>query len=105
MFESLSKLAALPDATTVCSGHEYTTANCTFAASLGEDNPALPQRISEVEALRAAGKFTVPSNLGVEKATNPFLRGHVFALQAAIGMEEASPEAVFTEIRKRKDSF
>lgn len=105
MFASLSKLAALPDTTTVCSGHEYTSSNCAFAASLGEDNPALTARILEVDALRAEGKFTVPSNLGQEKATNPFLRGHDPALQEAIGMPNATAEEVFTEIRKRKDHF
>ncbi|MBO9474474.1 hydroxyacylglutathione hydrolase [Shimia sp. R10_1] len=105
MFASLSKLAALPDTTTVCSGHEYTASNCAFAASLAEDNPALASRILEVDALRAEGKFTVPSNLGIEKATNPFLRSHEPALKAAIGMADAPAELVFTEIRKRKDNF
>ncbi|MDA5557180.1 hydroxyacylglutathione hydrolase [Shimia sp. MMG029] len=105
MFASLSKLAALSDTTTVCSGHEYTASNCAFAASLAEDNPALASRILEVDALRAEGKFTVPSNLGIEKATNPFLRSHEPALKTAIGMADAPAELVFTEIRKRKDNF
>ena len=58
-----------------------------------------------MDALRAEGKFTVPSSLGQGKATNPFLRGDDPALQAAIGMPDATAEEVFTEIRKRKDHF
>ncbi|MBO9478820.1 hydroxyacylglutathione hydrolase [Shimia sp. R11_0] len=105
MFDSLSKLAALPDSTTVCSGHEYTASNCAFAASLGEKNDDLAARIAAVEAMRATGHPTVPSNLGQEKHTNPFLRSADPALQAAIGMAGAAPVDVFTELRKRKDNF
>ncbi|MCH2065758.1 hydroxyacylglutathione hydrolase [Shimia sp.] len=105
MFASLSKLAALPDATTVCSGHEYTASNGAFAASLGEDNAAVAQRISDTTDMRAKGIATVPSNLGLEKQTNPFLRSADPALQKALGMEGAAPVDVFTEVRKRKDNF
>ena len=105
MFGSLSKLAALPDATTVCSGHEYTASNCAFAASLGEDNAAVAQRIADTSDMRAKNIATVPSNLGLEKQTNPFLRSADPALQEALGMEGAAPVDVFTEVRKRKDNF
>lgn len=105
MFGSLSKLAALPDATTVCSGHEYTASNCAFAASLEEDNAAVTQRIADTTDMRAKNIATVPSNLGLEKQTNPFLRGADPALQKALGMDGAAPVDVFTEVRKRKDNF
>ncbi|WP_299425344.1 hydroxyacylglutathione hydrolase [uncultured Shimia sp.] len=105
MFASLSKLAALPDATTVCSGHEYTAANCAFAVSLGEDNATVAQRIADTADKRAKGIATVPSNLGLEKQTNPFLRSASLALQKALSMEGAAPVDVFTEVRKRKDTF
>lgn len=105
MFDSLSKLAALPDDTSVCSGHEYTASNCAFADSLGEDNAAVAQRIADTNAMRAKDTATVPSNLGLEKQTNPFLRSNDPALQKALGMEGAAPVDVFTEVRKRKDNF
>lgn len=105
MFDSLTKLAALPDDTLVCSGHEYTTGNCAFADSLGEDNAAVAQRSADTLDMRAKGLATVPSLLGLEKQTNPFLRGADPALQAAVGMAGAAPVEVFTEIRSRKDSF
>jgi hydroxyacylglutathione hydrolase len=58
-----------------------------------------------VEALRAEGKFTVPSTIGREKATNPFLRTHSAEIRSSIGMANADDVAVFAEIRRRKDSF
>ncbi|MFY0662248.1 MAG: hydroxyacylglutathione hydrolase [Shimia sp.] len=105
MFDSLAKLADLPNATTVCSGHEYTAANCAFATSLGEDNASVAQRIADITDMRAKGIATVPSHLGLEKQTNPFLRSADPALQKALGMEGAAPVDVFTEVRKRKDTF
>jgi hydroxyacylglutathione hydrolase len=67
------------------------------------DNPVLKARSAEIDTLRAAGKPTVPMNLGAEKATNPFLRAPM--LKAAIGMASASDAEAFGEIRKRKDNF
>ena len=105
MLASLTKIAALPDATAVYCGHEYTLANAHFALSLEPGNTALAARLREVEALRAAGKFTVPSTIGREKATNPFLRTHSAEIRAAIGLAKADDATVFAEIRRRKDSF
>lgn len=105
MFDSLNKLAALPDETIVCSGHEYTASNCAFAASLGDNAPAVTQRIADTTGMRAKGIATVPSNLGLEKRTNPFLRSADPALQKALAMEGFAPVDVFTEVRKRKDNF
>ncbi len=73
MFTSLRKLAALPDDTLVCCGHEYTESNARFALSVLPDNPALSERAQEVARQRAAGTPTVPTRLVAERAANPFL--------------------------------
>lgn len=105
MWTSLSKLSALPDDTLVCSGHEYTQSNARFAMTVDPDNPTLQRRVTDIDLSRAAGQATVPSLLGLEKATNPFLRAGDPAIQAHLGMEGADPVAVFAEIRGRKDRF
>ncbi|MGI9368844.1 MAG: hydroxyacylglutathione hydrolase [Ruegeria sp.] len=105
MWRSLGKLAALPDETLVCSGHEYTQANANFAKTIEPQNLELQKRITDIAEARAAGKPTVPSILALEKATNPFLRAAEPGIQANLGMAGADPEAVFAEIRARKDSF
>ncbi|WP_172677899.1 hydroxyacylglutathione hydrolase [Ruegeria sp. 6PALISEP08] len=105
MWDSLSKLAALPDSTLVCSGHEYTQSNAKFAITIDPDNADLKARIAEIDQARATGKATVPSILAMEKATNPFLRATDPAIQAHLGMVGANPEVVFADIRGRKDRF
>lgn len=105
MWRSLEKLAKLPPATKVHCGHEYTQANGRFAATIEPDNEALKARIADVAALRAVGKATLPTTLGEELRTNPFLRAGEPSVQAALGMAGAEPAAVFTEIRQRKDRF
>jgi len=105
MWDSLSKLAALPPETTICSGHEYTEANGRFALTIEPNNPALLQRIEQVKAARADGIPTVPSQLSEELATNPFLRAGLAEVKMLLNMPDASDAAVFAEIRRRKDSF
>lgn len=105
MWDSMQKLRALPDETRVCSGHEYTTTNARFAASLDPDNPDLISRIKRIEMARAAGQPTVPSTLTEEKRTNPFLRADVPQFKAAVGMTDASPVDVFAYARSQKDIF
>jgi hydroxyacylglutathione hydrolase len=105
MWRSLSKLAALPDETLVCSGHEYTQSNAKFAVTVDPNNAALQQRVVDIDRARAAGQPTVPSKLGLEKATNPFLRAEDPAILAHLGMEGTDPVAVFAEIRGRKDNY
>jgi hydroxyacylglutathione hydrolase len=105
MWESLSKLAALPPDTIVCSGHEYTASNIRFALSVEPGNADLQARARATEAARGAGLFTVPSTLALELATNPFLRAPLASMKAALGMPDASDAAAFTELRARKDRF
>ncbi|MGC9419755.1 MAG: hydroxyacylglutathione hydrolase [Rhodovulum sp.] len=105
MWASLSRLAALPPETLVCSGHEYTAANGRFALTVEPENAALQARVHEVAALRAEGRPTVPSRLTEELATNPFLRAGLDGVKRAVGMSDAPDAAVFAEIRARKDRF
>jgi hydroxyacylglutathione hydrolase len=104
-WESLQKLRALPDDTLVCSGHEYTESNARFALDLDPTNTALISRGMQITSARAANEPTVPSVLGDEKRTNPFLRADDPVLKAALGMETASDADVFAYIRARKDKF
>lgn len=105
MWESLGRLAALPPETAVCSGHEYTAGNARFARTIEPDNPALISRIAAVEAARAEGRPTVPSMLGEELETNPFLRAGHAGVKSALGMDDAEDAAVFGAIRAAKDRF
>ncbi len=105
MWGSLSQLKALPPETTIYCGHEYTQANARFALSVDPDNPALASRSAEIDAKRARGEPTVPTTIAEELATNPFLRPDDAAIRAHLGMERASDEDVFAEIRRRKDTF
>jgi len=105
MWNSLSKLMALPDDTKIYCGHEYTLSNGRFALTLEPNNAELKARMSEVEAVRAKSEPTVPSTMGIEKKTNPFLRPNSPELRRTLGMENASDVDVFGETRKRKDTF
>ena len=105
MWQSLQKLMQLPPATIGYSSHEYTLANAKFALSVDPDNEKLKIRTEKFEAMRADGKPTVPSTLGEELDTNPFLRAGDPAIRKFLGMEDASDSEVFAEIRSRKDNF
>ena len=105
MWSSLSKLMALPDDTSVYCAHEYTLSNGKFALSVDPENDALKARMAEVERLRSEGTPTVPTLIGLEKATNPFLRPMSESIQETVGMYGAPIPAVFAEVRKRKDNF
>ena len=74
MFANMQRYAALPDDTLVYCGHEYTQSNGRFAAHVEPDNADVAERMREVDRLRAAGEPTVPTTIGRERATNPFLR-------------------------------
>ncbi|WP_140231460.1 hydroxyacylglutathione hydrolase [Sphingomonas japonica] len=74
MFAAMRRFSALPDATTVYCAHEYTLSNARYAAVAEPDDADIAGRLAAVEALRAAGEATVPTTIGEERATNPFLR-------------------------------
>jgi hydroxyacylglutathione hydrolase len=74
MFDNMTKLAALPDETFVYCAHEYTQSNGRYALVAEPDNEAIVARMAQVDAARARGEPTVPTSIGAEKATNPFMR-------------------------------
>lgn len=98
MWASLQRLTALPDATTVYCAHEYTAANARFALSVDPD-PALKARSADIFAARERGEATVPTTIGLEKATNPFLRAPL------LRPDIADPAAAFGAVRAAKDGF
>ncbi|MFC7054082.1 hydroxyacylglutathione hydrolase [Hansschlegelia quercus] len=103
MWDSLSKLARLPNETTVWCGHEYTASNAKFCAGVLPDDAAITERLRKVEAARAAGQPTVPTTIGAEKVTNIFLRAAEEKVAAAVGLSAEDPAAVFAELRERKN--
>jgi hydroxyacylglutathione hydrolase len=103
LYHSLMKLAALPGETTIYCGHEYTLSNARFALTVDPDNALLKERAKEIEGLRAANKFTLPTSMSLELATNPFLRASEPELQASVGMPRGDPAAVFGALRERKN--
>ncbi len=105
MWNSLSKLISLPSDTWIYGSHEYTQANAKFALSVDPNNKLLQQRAEQIDTLRADNKPTVPSKLSDELKTNPFLRPDDADIRALLNMQDATDEAVFAEIRKRKDNF
>jgi hydroxyacylglutathione hydrolase len=109
MMQSLGKLAALPDETRVYCGHEYTEKNLRFAHELEPRNTAIAAKLERVERLRAGGRPTVPSTIGEEKATNPFLRWQSPELRATLRERfpdlPLDPVAVFAKTRELKDQY
>jgi len=106
MWDSLQRLAALPPDTKVYCAHEYTLSNLRFARGIDADNERLKERISQDTRQRMDGRPTIPSTIGTELATNPFLRPLDAAFRTAYagahGGDDA-PLAVFTAIRQQKD--
>jgi len=102
---SLSRLRSLPDDMRVYCAHEYTQSNARFAVMVETDNTQLMARRASVDAARARSEATVPSLLGEEKQTNPFLRADLAGVQKAVDLVGLDPALVFAEIRHRKDVF
>lgn len=109
MAASLAQLAALPPATRVYCAHEYTLANLRFARAVEPENPALIAREQRCIEQRARGLATVPSTIGEELATNPFLRCDQPAVRLAAESRErgsgASAVSTFAAIRAWKNGF
>jgi len=106
MWEGLEEVRELPAETLVYCGHEYTLDNARFARSVDPRNAALAIRAAEVDKMRETGRFTIPVSLGMEKATNPFLRADRPELAWAMGLPpDAVPSAVFAALRAAKDNF
>ncbi len=110
MVDSLAKLAALPDDTLVYCAHEYTLSNLRFARAIEPDNAALLERVGDETAKRERGQATIPSTIGLEKSTNPFLRYREPAIVArliAAGKLTAHkpPVETFAALREWKNTF
>ena len=105
MWGSLQKILRWPDDTRIYCAHEYTQSNARFALTVEPQNRLLQARAASVAQLRAAGTPTVPSTLGEERATNPFLRPQSADLRATIGLEDAADVEVFAKTRALKDAF
>mmetsp|Transcript_10960 Transcript_10960/g.16936 ORF Transcript_10960/g.16936 Transcript_10960/m.16936 type:complete len:344 (-) Transcript_10960:73-1104(-) len=106
-WNSLKKMRTLPDETTIYCAHEYTESNAKFAASVEPGNAQLMARVAEIKDKRSRGEPTVPSKMGEEKATNPFLRIDISnELRKNVGVVENDSEAdAFAKVRRAKDTF
>jgi hydroxyacylglutathione hydrolase len=105
MWESIQKLLEFPDETVVYCAHEYTQANASFALSVEPQNKDLVKRAAEIDKLRKKNQPTIPTTIGLERRTNPFMRPTSSDLRETIGLVDASDIEVFTETRLRKDNF
>jgi hydroxyacylglutathione hydrolase len=105
MWESMQILLDMPDETAVYCAHEYTAANADFALTVEPNNQDLIARAAQVRELRAANQPTIPTTIGMERLTNPFMRPDSKDLRETIGLVDAEDVDVFAETRQRKDKF
>jgi hydroxyacylglutathione hydrolase len=103
MVNSLSKLRALPDQTRIWCAHEYTLKNLEFALTVDRTNLTLQERLAGVKTARSQNEATIPSNLGIEKRTNPFLRWDDLGLRAIVKAE--NDIQTFARLRGMRDHF
>lgn len=109
MYNSLAKLAALPDDTKIYPAHEYTQANLRFALAVEPKNQAIIDHLKNCQLLQQKGKPTLPTTLAFEKRINPFLRCQsqavIEAAQQHAQEKLTNPVAVFQVLRQWKDNF
>jgi hydroxyacylglutathione hydrolase len=109
MFNSLNKLKQLPKETLVYCGHEYTLANLEFALTIEPENKILIERFEQVKFQSKKQEATVPSLLGLEFETNPFLRTHIPGVITAVkkfATHKIQDESdILLNIRINKDTF
>jgi hydroxyacylglutathione hydrolase len=109
MLASLDAFAGLPEQTRVFCGHEYTLANLRFAMAVESGNADIVDYVRKATALRASGRPTLPSTIGLEKRVNPFLRSRhenvKLSAERRAGRVLPTPVAVFAEVRSWKDTF
>lgn len=100
MWDSLSRINALPEETLICSGHDYCLGNGAFALAVDPDNKALRQRLADTQSSQ---RPCAPATLALERQTNPFLR--ISQLRDRLDMRDAPDAAVFAKLRQMKDAF
>lgn len=105
MFLSLNRLVSLPETTKIYSSHEYTLSNLQFALSVEPDNKELQLYFSKVQDLRNKNYSTLPTNLGLEKKINPFLRTNSREIRRNLKMQNESDLEIFTKLRMMKNQF
>jgi hydroxyacylglutathione hydrolase len=105
LHDSMEKLRQLPDSTAVYCGHEYTLDNLLFARSVEPDNQAIVERAVSVGLQLQKDGYYGPSTIGLEAATNPFLRTASATIRGKLGLTDAADDTVFGELRRRKDLF
>lgn len=109
MHVSLQRLAALPDTTLIYCAHEYTLSNLRFAQAVEPENGDIAERLGQVTQLRSENRISLPSNLALEKRTNPFLRTHETSVKEKAderaGRVHARQTEVFATLRGWKDNF
>jgi hydroxyacylglutathione hydrolase len=105
MWDSLQKLAALPNQTHIYCGHDYTLENYEFANEIEPNNKAVKNRLNEMKQKQQHGESTIPSTISQEKETNIFLRAATSEIKTALNMSQADDVRVFAELRRRKDVF
>ena len=105
MWETLQKFSQLPPYTKVYSGHEYGKKNASFAISIDPSNESLQKRVKMINMLRSKNIPTVPSTIGVELKTNPFLRAGEIEIKETLAMTQYEDHLVFAELRSRRDVF
>ena len=105
MWESLQRLASLPNDTLVYCGHDYPLENYEFAFGIEPGNQDVKERLDQVRQAQSQCKPTVPSSILLERTTNCFLRAGTTEMRAALGMPRAQAVEVFAELRRRKDIF
>lgn len=105
MYNSLQKIATLPDDTLIYPGHNYTAENYEFALIIEPNNPAVKLRLDDIKQAQRQDLPTVPSTILQEKTTNVFLRAHTPEIKTALNMQNSTDSEVFAELRKRKNIF
>ncbi len=105
MWNSLQKIASLPDDTLVYPGHDYTEENYEFALTIEPNNKVAEKYLQGIKEWQKLDKPTVPSSIGQERATNVFLRADDPEIKAALDMPNAAAVEVFAELRRRKNAF
>ena len=105
MWDSLQKIAALPDDTLVYPGHNYTEENYEFALTIEPNNTLVKKALQTIRDWQNIGKSSVPSNIGHERATNIFLRADGPEIKSALKMSNSTDSEVFAELRRRKNLF
>lgn len=106
MWASLLKIRGLPPDTVIYCAHEYTESNARFALELQQALPRLRERVDAIKHIRSESRPTVPTILGHELETNPFLRADSDELREAAKLPKGAPPVeVFAEVRRMKDNF